>query len=44
MGISMPWAREDPFVISCEKIGSDKCNELEQLSDVYEEGEGYDHA
>jgi hypothetical protein len=41
---SMLWAGEDPFGISCKKIGSVKRNELEQLSDVYEEGEGYDHA
>ncbi len=44
MEFSMPWAREDPFGISCKKIGSVKRNEIEQLIDDYEEGEGYGHA
>ena len=37
---SMLWAGEDPFGISCEKSSSAKLDELEQLIDVYEEGEG----
>ena len=44
MEFSMPWAREDLLGISCEKFGSVKRNELEQLIDVYKEGEGYGHA
>jgi hypothetical protein len=44
MEFSMPWVREDPIGISCEKFGSVKCYEIEPLIDDYEEGEGYGHA
>jgi hypothetical protein len=44
MEFSMPWSREGPFGISCKKFGSAKLDEIEQLIDDYEEGEGYGHA
>jgi hypothetical protein len=44
MEFSIPWAREDPFGIMCEKFGSVTRHELEQLSDDYKEGEGYGYA
>jgi hypothetical protein len=41
---SMLWAGEDPFGTSCEKFGSVKLDEIQQLIDDYEEGEGYGYA
>jgi hypothetical protein len=41
MEFSMLWAGENPFGISCGKFGSAKLDDLEQLIDDDEEGEGY---